>query len=219
MTETTPATTSAPAPAEPTVLGFGIAEIAYLLSLGTGPQADKSRRLLTVGPDMTAPVMLAAGASSLLARGLVRVDGDAVIPNAGAEYVAFAFAASYRWTEVGLQNERKPEFALYFQAPEVSLLLQPAALGSWFAVIKDPAATDAEMLRQVIEQGTSALEPAAVLFGSSTLSDETNYFVRRNGGGGWDVAHVTPAGEQQRRPAVSESALLADLQALTQAPA
>lgn len=217
MTDT--ATTTAQRATEPSVLGLGVAEIAYLLSLGAGPAAEKSRSVLTVGTEMTTPVMLAAGASSLLARGLVRVEGDDVIPNGGAEYVAFALAAAYRWTEIGLQNERKPEFALYFQAPEVSVLLQPAALGSWFAVIKDSSATDAEMLRQVIDQGTTGLGLAAVFFGSSTLSRETNYFVRRGDDGDWDVAHVTKGGEQDRKPSIGEATLLADLEALTQAPA
>jgi hypothetical protein len=204
---------------EPAVLGFGVAEIAYLLSLGTGPAAEKSRTVLTVGPEMSTPVLLAAGASSLLARGLVRVEGDDVLPNAGAEYVAFALAASYRWTEIGLQNERKPEFALYFQAPEVSVLLQPAALGSWFAVIKDPEAGDVDMLRQVVDRGVSGPGLAAVFFGSSTLTDEVNYFVRRNDDDSWDVAHVAPDGEQHRKPSVGEAVLRADLEDLTRAPA
>lgn len=200
------------------VVGFGIAEIAFLLSLGKGGAADKARETLKVGPELATEQFTAAGASSLLARGLVRVEGEAVVPNAAAEYLAYAFAAGQRWTEVGLFGAEKMEFALYFQAPGVSVLLQPSVLSTWFAVVKGPEASDADMLKQIIDANVLQQPEGAVYLGSATLSEERNFFVRRADGGNWDVAFVRSPGDQDRDPSVDTETLMAHLGTLTVLP-
>ena len=199
-------------------VGFGIAEIAFLLSLGQGPSAERAREILTVGGELAQETFTAAGASSLLARGLVRIEGDSVVPNAAAEYLAYVFAAGRRWTEVGLFGAESIELALYFQAPEVSVLLQPSALSTWFAVVKTPQATDAEMLKQIIDANVAKHPEGAVYLGSSTLTDEQNFFVRPADGSNWDVAHVRAPGDQDREPSVDTAALLQHLERLSTLP-
>lgn len=205
-------------PSPDTVTGFGVAEISYLLSLGEGAEADRSRDVLSVGAEAGSPALVAAGASSLLARGLVRIDGDKVLPGPIANIVSYTFASARRWTQFGIFREDKLDFALYLQAPLVSVLFQPRALSTWFVVIKEPGRTDAELLLESIKTTIAESPDSVVYLRSHTLDDEANLFVRAGEDNSWDVAKVREPGDQDRDPAVSTQDLLNRLVTLTQLP-
>ena len=68
MTETT----TAPAAGQevyPDAIGFGFAELIALLNLQHGPAATASAEALRVANELENPMILSAGASSLVARG------------------------------------------------------------------------------------------------------------------------------------------------------
>ncbi|MEG9249412.1 hypothetical protein V6S67_15090 [Arthrobacter sp. Soc17.1.1.1] len=200
------------------VLGFGVAEVAFLLSLAEGEQSARSRDALAIGAELSTAVLTAAGASSLLARGLVRVEDGRISPLAGAEYLAYVLAAAERWTRIGLFNEDAFEFAIYVQAREASVLLQPAALSTWFAVIREPGATDADLLLDVVRTNVAAHPSSAVYLGTSTLDGTADFFVRAAGDDLWDTADVPEPGMQDRDPLVPTARLVEKLAALTALP-
>ncbi|NJC23481.1 hypothetical protein BJ994_002557 [Arthrobacter pigmenti] len=198
------------------VTGFGIAEISYLMSLGEGKSADKTREVMPVGVEASSPGLIAAGASSLLARGLVRIEDDRVLPTALANGVSYTLASAQRWTQFGIFRGDSLDFALYLQAPEMSALFQPRALSSWFVMVRNPARTDAELLLESIKTTISQSPDSVVFLRSHTLDDEANLFVRAGENGVWDVATVREPGDQDRDTAASTAQLLSMLEHLTQ---
>lgn len=199
--------------------GFGAAEIAYLLTNSAGAVKAKNIEVMQIRPEVLTEQISALGASSLLARGELTADGDRVELAGAARLLNHTLARAERWTEIALVNDTGVEAALYIQSRELSIFLQPAALSTWFMVVKVPEASDASMLKQIIDTYVSAHPEAAVYFGSQTLgTDKAHFFVRASDGGTWDVAHVESPGEQDRVDGLGTDDLLAQLAELAELP-
>ncbi|PYI65564.1 hypothetical protein CVV68_17745 [Arthrobacter livingstonensis] len=219
MTETNTVPAPDTAGQSPAVTGYGAAEIAYLISQGTNGLKEKNAAAMQVRNDVLTEQIAALGASSLLARGEIVADGDAMELRGGARILNQALNAALRWTEVAMVNGTGVEAALYIQARDVSVFLQPAALSTWFMVVKDPQASDAQMLKQILESNVARHPEAAMYFGSETVTGpKDHFFVRASGNGQWDVAHVEKPGEQDRTDGVSAEALLDHLAKLVSLP-
>ncbi len=219
MTETNTAPAGAPASASSAVAGYGAAEVAYIISQGSPGLREKNAAALQIRPDALTAQIAALGASSLLARGEIVADGGAMELRGGARILNQALNAAVRWTEVAMVNGTGVEAALYVQSRDVSVFLQPAALSTWFMVVKDPQASDAQMLKQVIDSNVARHPESAMYFGSRAASGpKDHFFVRVSGGGLWDVAHVEKPGEQDRTDGVDTEDLLAGLAKLVSLP-
>ncbi|MCQ9164785.1 MULTISPECIES: hypothetical protein [unclassified Arthrobacter] len=220
MPETNTAPAAADAAQTTAVAGYGAAEIVYLISQGSGALRDRNAAALQVRPEAMTEQIAALGASSLLARGEITADGGTMELRGGARILNQALNAAVRWTEVAMVNGTGVEAALYVQSRDVSVFLQPAALGTWFMVVTDPQAGDARMLKQVMDSNLARHPEAAMYFGSQLAGlPKDHFFVRASGDGLWDVAHVEKPGEQDRTDGVGTQELLARLAGLLALPA
>lgn len=202
------------------VAGYGAAEIAYLVSQGSSVLQKKNAAFLQIRDAIRTEQVAALGASSLLARGEIVAVGESMELRGGARILNQALNAAVRWTEVAMVNGTGVEAAVYLQSRDVSVFLQPAALSTWFMVVKDPQSSDAQMLMQVIESNVAQHPEAAMYFGSESLTGpKDHFFVRKTDDGQWDIAHVKNPGEQDRTDGVSGTALLAELAQLLRFPA
>ncbi|QWT24546.1 hypothetical protein KPL76_03915 [Subtercola sp. PAMC28395] len=198
------------------VVGFGAAEIAYAISLTAGIRRQKALEFLQVNEDFLTEQIVAVGASSLVARGELVLEGDLLVPRGGIRLLAATLQVAARWTEIALITENGAEAALYLQAPELSIFLQPTALGSWEMVVKEPSAPDVAFLKQVID-GSVARHPLGVVyFGSeassgSSIFAKNHLFVRAQDDELWDVADVHDQDDQRRTEGVDAAGLLAIL--------
>lgn len=220
MTETNTAAAEGTATVSPAVVGYGAAEVIYLISQGSAGLKERNAEALQVRPDVLTEQIAALGASSLLARGEIVANGEAMELRGGARILNQALNAAVRWTEVAMVNGTGVEAALYIQSRDVSVFLQPAALSTWFMVVKDPQAGDAQMLKQVMDSNLERHPESAMYFGSQLIEGPKDHlFVRASGNGQWDVAQVENPGEQERDDAVPTDRLLARLAELLALPA
>ena len=114
------------------MVGFGGAEVAALVSRHPGPTAERSAAVL--GVDMTTgDDVRRAGMSSLLARRLVEQSKGRFLPRSAAALLDYALGAAERWTTIAISHDEGRDLAVVLHAPEVVALMQPRALGSWFA--------------------------------------------------------------------------------------
>lgn len=164
---------------EETPMGLGIAELAYLLSRFDSPSARKSVEMLHVNEDYLSPLVTAVGASSLLARGLLHVNGDEVEPTEGLSLVNYIFAASTRWIEIGFVGEANVDGGLLLQSPEASMFLHPLALGAWQVLVKARGTSDIKTLRNLVDSHFETYPNGAVHFGSTTFETVQALSVRR----------------------------------------
>lgn len=156
----------------PGVVGFGLAEVAYLLSRHTGAPAARSRALLLTDTLAGDDNFLRAGASSLVARGLLG-EGDDGAPEARgwAALLEYALVVGTTWAELGIAREdgTLDDLAIIATAPAVSAVMQPRAVGSWFVSFHEDA-EQLTVLQEVLDAVTG--ESPAATFSVSVMAPE-----------------------------------------------
>ena len=217
------ASTTIAHPVGPDVTGYGAAELAYAISLTDGVHRSQAAEFLQVSEAFLTEQIIAIGASSLLARGELTVRGDSLVAGGGLRLLSATLQTATRWTEIALITDVGAEAAVYVQAPDLSVFLQPVSLGAWEIVVKAPEATDSALLKQIIDGSIERHSVGVVYFGTETADAERNHlFVRATYEGRWDVADVAdvePAGEQNRTDGVDTAALIDTLAAFVALPA
>lgn len=197
---------------QPEAYGFGFAEIAYLLK-AVGPDGAKSAEILRLEPEVADERLCAAGASSLLGRGFLTVEGEDLIFAGPAVAIAYAFAKAHRWTEISLMAEDSIDSVLHIESDSVSLLLQPRTLQTWFIFAQDPAvqgaAAELEMLKKHVADhaGGSAYLKCRERNGDSDL-------MLRSDGGNWAIGRIVdPSKDVEEETGLGDEAVLAAIQA------
>ena len=164
------------------VIGFGVGELAYLLNVFEGPARDRSVSVFRAEELVEDSTLNTAGASSLLARDLAVVGDDDELGVKGvAAAVATALGQATRWTEMSLLTEDSMDNVVLLEAPEVSLMLQPRALGTWFAFAQDPTISSAEATLRVLRQHVEEHPGGTAYLVFKTLHDEKHLLIRRDG--------------------------------------
>ncbi|RFA13366.1 hypothetical protein B7R21_08375 [Subtercola boreus] len=235
MTSTSTWQQAAPPAASPDDIAvFGAGEVAYALSLCSEEARERASRFLQVEPGFVTPQIAALGASSLIARGELTIDGEALVPSGGIRLLIGVLQNAVRFTEMAMVNEDGPEAALYVQSAELSLLLQPGSMSTWSMVVKAPEAADSALLKQVIDDNARRHPDGVAYFGTELVGGEpagadvvarssNNLFVRPSGVFAWDVADVRATdGDsvvQERTENTSTAALLDRLADFVRLPA
>ncbi|MDO9396789.1 MAG: hypothetical protein Q7T71_09610, partial [Herbiconiux sp.] len=189
MTDTRAWTTAAEAVSPADTPSFGAAEVAYAVSLTEGEARERAVRFLQLAPDFVTEQIAALGASSLLARGELSVDGDALVPRGGIRLLIAVLQRAVRWTEIAMIQESGVEAALYVQSPELSVLLSPAAMSTWTMVVRRPAVSDAALLAELVSNNAARHPDGTAYFGTELVgsasdgSGKIHLFVRPDGEG------------------------------------
>lgn len=197
------------------MVGFGRAEVACLLTRHPGPLADRSAATLGVDLESVSDDVHRAGLSSLLARGLVRQHEGRFLPRSAAALLDYTMGAATRWTSIDIAHEQGSDLAVVLHAPEALALLQPRALGSWFAAFTaadQPALAVLALVGAVREEHPDA----GFDIGSGTLeSPARGLFVRHDADTDrYAVLDRTADPEAADRRVLDEPALLGTLAAL-----
>lgn len=208
MTETS----TAPAPGQevyPDAIGFGFAELIALLNLQHGPAATASAEALRVAGELEDPMILSAGASSLVARGAATVEPDGTLSVSGpVAAVTRALTSADRRMQITLLTPESADSVLTVESPDFRILLQPRAYLSWFAMAQDPDISAAEanffIMRKHLEDHPD---------GGATLrrleDPDGGQLLLKRAGGAWSVGYSGPG-----TGAIQEIAGLADDQVL-----
>lgn len=170
-------------------VGFGAAEMAYLLSRYEPGAMARVAGLLRVDLAAATPAVLAAGASSLVAHGFAELQGEDVVLRGEAAVLAYALVKGEHWTELGFLAARDQfaDGALMIQAPEAVVLLQPRSLGTWYLVMKDPEVTPRDAVRILAEAYLDSHPGSAVFLGAHTSTWTATMFLRRGDTSAWEL--------------------------------
>jgi hypothetical protein len=201
-------------------IGFGSAEIAYLLSRYEPAAVARAAALLQIDLTRAGQPVFASGASSLLARGFAHVEGDEVVLDGAAAVLAYAFVAGTHWTEIGLMASREEtaDGAVMIQAPQAVAMLQPRALGTWFLLLKDPQVSSVQAVRILAEAFLATHAGGAVFLGARTPSWDATLFLRRGETTAWELARgASPFWGEATKLAADDAGLDASLEALLRA--
>ncbi|RDV09815.1 hypothetical protein DXK94_13000 [Arthrobacter sp. RT-1] len=125
--------------AEDYSLGFGIADMAYVLQLQDTPASLTSTEQFRLLDESKDAGLVRAGLSSLIARGLAEVGQDSVVTfDPRVDAVAYTVANAVRWTQLDLlRSSELGDSVLHVESDRTRLLFQPRTMLTWFAVPQD----------------------------------------------------------------------------------
>ncbi|HJW00514.1 MAG TPA: hypothetical protein VJ617_15590 [Arthrobacter sp.] len=122
-----------------TSVGFGEAEMAYLLHLQATEGSRASATWLRLSEESGNQDLIRAGLSSLIARGLATVNGSDIGFDMRVDIVAYTLANAQRWTQLDLLvDAEESDSVLHAESDRTALLFQPRTMMSWFALPQDP---------------------------------------------------------------------------------
>ena len=122
-----------------TSIGFGLAEMAYLLQLQSTAGSKTSASWLRLSEESEDVDLIRAGLSSLIARGLASAKGTAVEFDARVDVLVYTLASASKWTQLDLLlDAKRGDSVLHVESDRTKLILQPRTMMSWFALPQDP---------------------------------------------------------------------------------
>lgn len=187
MTDQTSTATSSP-------IGFGYAEIAYLLKRMSTPEAVMSAAVLRLSEEMGSDSVPVAGASSLLARGFAEVTDDDLEVADAALPVAYALGRATLWTEISLMQGDITDTVVHVESDPVSLLMQPRTLMTWFVFAQDPDVSGPDAELEILEEHVRQ-HPQGTAMLRARVADEDAVLLVRPDGSGWAVGTLVPGEE------------------------
>ena len=189
-------------------IGFGYAEIAYLLKRMSTPSAEMTARVLRLSEEMDNDVLVFAGASTLLGRGFAIVENDDIEIVEEAVPVAYALGRATLWTEISLMQADTVDTVVQIESDPVSLLMQPRTLMTWFAFAQDPDLSGPEAQLDVIREHMRQ-HPDGTAMLRVRVDGHDDVLLVRPDGGGFAVGRVVPGKEDvSEETGLTESDLL-----------
>jgi len=194
---------------EPTILTF--AEISFALR-ASGERAAHLRSRLSINPEAGSDTVVAAGVSSLLARGLATVtDGDAaaheqaITPGELMAGVTVGLSSYTTHTEVIGWIVDEPAVLHILSGPYVRLMLSPASHGQFLTQLTDPSQPLAMDVDRFLDLCTVGQGEAAVGIRSESTATEhlpaidVSAAIARDASGNWHVSD-SPTAANAGRP-------------------
>jgi hypothetical protein len=175
-------------------IGFGYAEIAYLLKRMSTPEAVMSARVLRLSEEMESGSVPVAGASSLLARGYAEIADDDLEVADAALPVAYALGRATLWTEISLMQGNITDTVVHVESDPVCLLMQPRMLMTWFVFAQDPDVSGPDAELEIIEEHVRQ-HPQGTAIVRARVSDGSAVLLVRPDGLGWAVGTLSAGNE------------------------
>lgn len=193
MTEA-PSQPMAPPTATDDQIGLSYAEVLYLLAMGPGAAADRTRETLLLDGIEDAERISLVGASALMARGLIAftVDGKSIGAVGQALYIRFVLTNATRWTAFqATDGGAGGDTGFFIESPRGQLLVQPRAFDTWWFVLLHPDAPAGDVIdATALEWGDSAPE-MAVFVRSRILTLDRSFTVHVTSGS-WSYPSASP---------------------------
>lgn len=193
-------------------VGFGSAEVAFMLA-HSNPAGSVAASALNVDLTEASPDIVAVGASSLFARGLITIDRDELSIVEAAEVAAYVISETQTSASIGLldSNRESVDAFVMLSAPLATLVFQPRALGSWVTFAKDPDLTDAEALWAIIESFAGDHPEGTAFVSRVAGGDEETLFMQSQSNGLWDLVRGASSREGERRESAASASAARDM--------
>lgn len=163
-----------------TAVGFGFAEIAYLIRRFNTDAATKSGQVLRLEEEVQSDPICIAGSSSLLGRGFASVHDDLELEGPAVP-VAYALSKAARWTEISLVDGGKTDTVVHVESDKVSVLMQPRTLGTWFVFAQDPDVDGADAQLSLIEEHRQTHPEGTAFIRVKSVLGEDHLLIRPDG--------------------------------------
>jgi hypothetical protein len=176
-----------------TSVGFGVAEMAYLVQLQDTDESRASAAWLRLREESENKQLVSAGLSSLIARRMAAVDGTSVEFDAKVDAVAYTLAHAAKWTQLDLLiDEQRADSVLHAGAGKISLIFQPRTMMSWFVLPQDAHFSREAAESFIVREHLHKYPDGGVKVRSGRIPSSRQLLIRRDTGG-W--AHAIAQGD------------------------
>lgn len=184
--------TDAPTAAD-TSVGFGVAEMAYLVQLQDTQESHASATWLRLTEESGNAQLVSAGLSSLIARGMATVDGTSVTFDPKVDAVAYILAHASRWTQLDLLiDAQRADSVLHAESGQLSLIFQPRTMMSWFVLPQEPRFSNEAAMAFIVRQHLQQYPEGGVKVRTGRLDSPQQLLIRKDPRG-W--AHAIATGD------------------------
>lgn len=175
ITDPLAGTDLAAAPVPEGLVGLGLGEVFFLLSLHDTPTTALSRAFLLLDPKYGREDIVLCGASSLFARGMLTMDGERLVSRSSAALFEVVTGQTVRWTRVGLIGpDTEPRAAFFLQTPILSGVIQPDAMATWWTRFGD-ADDDTGAILLALVRSRLELDPGAAAIVDTMDADQVHH--------------------------------------------
>lgn len=213
----------APVELPPGVIGFGAAELVYLLARRELPATAVAADLLVPGvrdlwdPEAEAFQLVKAGGSALVARGLIEVQSDNTLVSKGeAGLLEYVLCTAERWTRITMVADDGLDCGVIMHSPGLTAMMQFRHLGSWFTTFVQAQAPQDDLIVSFAKILVQSHPESAFVISTHTLrTDPRKIYVRFDPDEQqWDIVDRSRDDSNERREWVDDGALKARLRAL-----
>jgi hypothetical protein len=176
-----------------TSVGFGLAEMAYLIQLQQTAESRVSASWLRLGDESESQELINAGLSSLIARGMATVSGTKVEFDSRVDVLAYTLAGARRWTQLDLLfNAQGGDTVLQAETDRTTLLFQPRTMMAWFVLPQDPKVPAVAGQSFIVRDHLAKNQDGGVRVRSGLERSSRQLLIRRSSAG-W--AHAIAMGD------------------------
>lgn len=174
------------APSFPEFARLSEYDFTYLLSGRDDERSRASRAILGLPSMEEAAPFEKAGAASLVARSLIDIDQETVLPKNWVGLVGHTLGTASHWISIVAQAEDGRDFSLLVQGDAASLLLRPVTAIVFDLLGLDRVLSLSAQATSIIEAYLDSHPECAILVRSMHPDgDMRNVFVKRSSESGW----------------------------------
>lgn len=161
-------------------------ELLYLLALNDTEASAITRQHLRLGEPVEEGTRLyAAGAATLSLRGLLRQDGEDLVPSIDVQALTLMLTEGEHWVEVGMLAETAADGAVFVSAGGVAVALMARDLGKFTAAGLESADLVTPLTIQVVRKFLGEHYPGAVSVHATTANEKRQGLIHRTESGAW----------------------------------
>ncbi|MDP9884726.1 hypothetical protein J2W21_002240 [Sinomonas atrocyanea] len=193
----------------PDQIGLGFAEVIALMSLAPGDAAETTAAALGLAEHRGNPLVVSAGASSLVAHGYASATPDDEIEVTGPlAAIALALGTTERILELSLLTPDSIDRIWFVEAPDIAILLQERAALTWWAMAQRADLPRAEAIAFVIRKHLGQHPQSGVSLVRHGDPSGRRLLVK-GGEAPWTIGFYRPGLEEVEESPADDPALLA----------
>ena len=201
--------TQTPSTDSPDQIGLGFAELAALFAFQPGPSTESTAAALGLADQLGNELVVSAGASSLVARGLATATPDEELEVSGpVAALAQALGHAERVMNLSLLTADSIDRLALVEAEGIGILLQPRAFNTWWAMAQSPDVSAAEAMLFIIRKHLEQNPDGGAALGRPDDPQGRRLLVKR-GGSAWTVGTYVPEADAVDELPADDAALLA----------
>ena len=151
-------------------------ELAYLLAGRSDQSAKTSREVFGLAEAAAGDAVSQAGASSLVARGLIEEKADEILPRNEAGLVGFALGTATQWISVVVRTAKGVDVVVFFQGKGVGFMGRGAPADTIDFVPIQPQLSASVVAREAISALLSEGD-ADIMIREATMTERKSLYV------------------------------------------